>query len=306
MARAVAGQFIYLDGGLKTNDPENRAILSFGSQAASRLRKVFRMNTVANSFESVNRGLPNVVRERLLAMRQGEVALVLDALYFAGCSTGIYLTVAQIRALMGDWGPSDRVIRKAVAQSFGSFSGQEQHYFKQGWLPGKRTRGRPALTYRIPHYDQVRDWVSPGELSPTDWLRRSDFKNLKSYRVGLHREYVRRMADESGGKVQLTRGFMAARLGVSKRTVGRYDVCAGIESEAQYRRQVLTADKLRIVPHAGLAAGDRYLWLEGIMVDGRRIAHQFKHYLAWKLLQICEWVEIVERRPNLYWIGAVS
>lgn len=170
------------------------------------------------------RGLDNGSREKLLALKMGYAALVLDVL-LKMWPAGQRFTERQALAQVQLFGIGRRTLRNALqcrphgtgVFSFGLFP-----------LAGfeRPKRGRPAQAYKLPSADEVARQLRIGR-TPSDELKPDDLRGLTAYRVALYRELIRRQPDF------YTRGWLAGRLGVSKRTVRDYDKRAGIKVTPQ-------------------------------------------------------------------------
>ncbi|MCY3781861.1 MAG: hypothetical protein OXG78_16220 [Chloroflexi bacterium] len=96
-------------------------------------------------------------------------------------------------------------------------------------------------------------------ISPSDPITAADLKSSQSYRLALHREYIRRLSPRASMKV------LAGRLGVDARTVRRYNHLLGVRATATVGRFALTWERLQRLPRARRGQGGRSTagyWLE--------------------------------------------
>ena len=81
--------------------------------------------------------------------------------------------------------------------------------------------------------------------SPSDRISSEDLKSAKSYRLAVHREYIRRLAPRSSLKT------LARRLGVDERTIRRYNRALDVQLTACVGRLRLTRDVVATLPKRG-------------------------------------------------------
>jgi hypothetical protein len=162
-------------------------------------------------------GLPNTLRERLLALGKGEIALLMDALLFCGLRPGRRYTRRQIEAAFqeNDIRMSPGLIWRALSSLV----------FRRDYLI--KSRGRPEILYRMPFPDELRAEYGVEQWLAVDELVATDFESLRSYRLALHRELIRRRPGE------YSRAMLAHRLGIGKRTTANYDKVLGVTVEQQ-------------------------------------------------------------------------
>lgn len=200
------------------------------------------------------RGLDNGSREKLLALKMGYAALVLDVL-LKMWPAGQRFTERQALAQVQLFGIGRRTLRNALqcapirtkvfSTSLFSLAGFE-----------RPKRGRPAQAYKLPNAAEVAQRLGIGR-TPSDELKPDDLRGLTNYRVALHRELIRRQPR------QYTRGWLAGRLGVSKRTVRDYDKRAKITVTPMIAKTELKAIYLADMPEDGKQnLTSRAEWLE--------------------------------------------
>lgn len=170
------------------------------------------------------RGLDNGSREKLLSFKMGYAALVLDVL-LKMWPAGQRFTERQALAQVQLFGIGRRTLRNALQCVPHRTSVFGTRLFSLAGVERPK-RGRPAQVYKLPSAAEVARQLS-SERTPSDELKPDDLRGLTAYRVALHRELIRRQPDF------YTRGWLAGRLGVSKRTVRDYDKRAGIKVTPQ-------------------------------------------------------------------------
>ncbi len=196
-----------------------KTIASAFSRPARERRKAHRTN------------LPTSLREALLKLKQTATLRLLETLYAIGWHTGKTFTrsVALAKGLaagIGEWS-----VRKALKALLpdgeavfspatpASDTDCEQSYlnaFEIGVTkPPKNKRGRPATLYTLPDPATLCARLNV-EITPGDTLDPEDLGSARAYRQAVHRELIRRRPG------QYFRGWLAARLGVSIRTMARY------------------------------------------------------------------------------------
>jgi hypothetical protein len=165
------------------------------------------------------RGLDNGSRETLLAIKMGSAALTIDVLLKVW-GAGQRFTERQALAEVQHLGIGRRTLRNAL------YAAPRRHRLFHRAGIHRPKRGRPAQLYELPSAAEVASRLGISR-TPSDELKPADLRGLTTYRAALHREFIRR----SPGVY--TRGWLAGRLGVSKRTVRDYDKRAGIKVTPQ-------------------------------------------------------------------------
>lgn len=165
------------------------------------------------------RGLDNGSRELLLALKMGFAALTIDVLLKVW-GVGQRFTERQALAEVQLLGIGRRTLRNALHATV-----RGRRLFNLAGIH-KPKRGRHAQLYELPSAAEVAQRLGI-RRTPSDELKPDDLRGMTNYRVALHRELIRR---EPGA---YTRGWLAGRLGVSKRTVRDYDKRAGIKVTPQ-------------------------------------------------------------------------
>ena len=223
------------------------------------------------------RGLPNVLRESLLARGDVAAARVLDGLLLVGARGGRVLSERSLCRLVRGFGIGRRSVRQALLArlSDGAMVFATPRNPPQGranaaddvgiHLPpcdsvrgaGRVKKGRPPRWYRVPTLTWLlrRLKLRDGGSDP---LQGRDLCSPQAYRCALHRTLIERRPG------LYSRRWLGARLGVSVWTSRRYDRLAGTRVEARYRARALDQQLLERLP---VAAGSDGCFLES---DDRR------------------------------------
>lgn len=156
--------------------------------------------------------LPNCVREAFLGIDAPKTAVLLDLLFTLGYRSGQWVTLSECLNVCTE--------HTAI------------HIVKQGlkhWtivreaIPQDRP-GRPTYKYLLPSIDGLKNDLVAKPSFVTDILNLQDFRNVKSYRMGLHRELIQRGYEANDRQpVEFSRKLMSERLNVSHDTLRRYE-----------------------------------------------------------------------------------
>ena len=224
-------------------------------------------------------GLPNSLREAMLA--GGEVAAlrVLEGLTLAGVRSGRLLSERGLCELLGAFG----IGRRSVQEALRSRQARDGRLFSSPRNPPRRAadaavaqegqqkkcfsvrgaervkKGRPARLYRVPTVTGLLKWLKLKD-GGSDPLTVRDLRSPRAYRCALHRALIARRPG------RYARRWLGARLGVSIWTSRRYDRRAGLNAQARYETQLLDEHTLAQLPERRAAADGRFLVSE----DGRR------------------------------------
>ena len=228
-------------------------------------------------------GLPNSLREFLLR-EQGSTVLarLLDIFGIAKWKAGEVFTMADAARLGERYGLNRKSVMEALGGPASVFDGQ--HIIRRRYVEyldsvglNRRGRGRPArILYLAPSVGELMSRFKLG-WSPSDGITVDDVKSAHSYRLALHREYIRRL------KPRASMSRMAARLGVSRRTIQRYNQELGVSVVEHVGAFELSRQRLGCLPkrrrkHVKNATNG--FWLE--LADGRRYP-AWRHVGSWLL-----------------------
>lgn len=274
-----------------------------------------RRNSDANAEAVEVRGLPTAVREKLLQAGLAAAARVLDGLLLAGVQPGTRLTereicqaladyavgrrsvMAALRALLPDQQPvfrreSPASPRRATPQAANAVAySQEETKKCDLYTAAERVKkGRPPARYLIPSVQSLAESLG-ARLTTVDPLTPADLAHPAAYRRALHRELVKRRPG------RYTRGWLAARVGVSTWTVRRYDQAAGVRKTPSYQEQPLNWRSLdRLLPAQAAPAPPAGVFLE----DERGKRYPPLRFIAIELLHQRARVQLKRQTANLY------
>lgn len=210
--------------------------------------------TIASAFAGQRRymggmeGIPNSVREQLLKSQGSCVtARLLDILQVAGWQAESFFSMKAAIDLAERYGLNRKSVMSALTGDQCSFNGRHiiarryVEYLDIGGLNvGKR--GRPVqLVFQAPSVSRLLSVLDVG-ASPSDRLKREDLMSSQAYRRALHREYVKRLAP------RLPMAVLADRLGLSARTLRRYNAQLGVSVRARIGVFGLTWTNLKCLP----------------------------------------------------------
>ncbi len=293
-------------------------------------------------------GLPNNLREALLAQGTAATAAarLLDALLYAGWKAGAEFTERRAETVATAAGIGRRSLRAALAAALKTANGtyalfqRETTGCKTAALtpppPPERQANAAIQTPPVPPQcvvgrgkKRVKNSVPKGTLKPrgrpprcyvlpdplalcvllgvpaqtSDTLAAADLRSPAAYRQAQHRELIRRRPGQYG------RRWLAARLGVSKQTVRRYDRSIGVRVQPVYSSRLLTATQVYALPrdsagqqsagqHAGLRKGQ-------FLEDARGKRYPVVQGAGLRLLRESPTVLHKQQQPNYYAFGAV-
>lgn len=241
------------------------------------------------------RGIPNLLREALLANGLGALALALDVLYCAGWQAGKVFDFQTAYAIYKELGISERLARHSIAT------------LKTGVYKGYR--GRPRNQYQLAHISTVCRWIGVDNgakaIMISDPLRCTDIQNLPGYRLGLYREFISRtVLGNRGIHKEHQRAFLAARLGVSKRATRTYDKMLSIDVRSNYRTNIIFSKALIASHIAGYQGKRGCCWIITDRPGSSNVLFRapLEAVIAYKAFAQGRGVYMEEQLPNLYFI----
>ena len=192
--------------------------------------------------------IPNSVRERLLSTQRSSVtARLLDILNLAGWRAESFFSMNEAFEVARAYGLNRKSVMAALSGDHSSFNGRHivarryVEYLDIGGLKRVK-RGRPVqLVFQVPSPSRLLSVLGVGN-SPSDRLSRQDVLSSRAYRLGLHREYVKRLSPDAA------MGVLASRVGVSARTLQRYNSELGVHACAHVGRFRLSWESLKCLP----------------------------------------------------------
>lgn len=267
------------------------------------------IRTIESAYRSRGRshhgsGLPNAVRERLLSAQGSTVvARLLDIFAFVGWQAEAYFSAKDAIRLGQRHGLNRKSVLQALTGDHSTYDGRHiisRRYVEYLDIEGRnsRKRGRPVeLAFRVPAIARLLGVLNVGR-SPSDAMSLEDVKSAKSYRLAVHREYIRRLAPRTSLKT------LAGRIGVHERTIRRYNRALDVHLTACVGRLKLTREVMATLPKRGWGEQQnttRGFWLE--CAGGTRMP-AWRHIGA-KLLNAGEKeAHICARLSSVFSIGA--
>lgn len=206
--------------------------------------------------------VPNSLREAMLRHKQTALLRVLESLVTAGWRAGRLFTRDEVLRLVGQSGIGDWSLRKALsavipndpntfvfpgaanAAIAATKTGAETPQLNAIELSTSKptqNRGRPPKQYQMPDLRTLCASYGVG-WSGGDVLPEAALRSASSYRQALHSAMLRR----SPG--QYYKGWLANRLGISKRTLNRYNRSLGVIVTPLYRERRITWKTLGAIP----------------------------------------------------------
>jgi len=238
--------------------------------------------------------LPNHLREHLLGQGRGHAVLALDALLSMGVRPGTELTLKDAHILLrAVYGMRLHTLRKALADPL---------FARRKSAPHRDSRGRPPQLYRVPAPDAAQKRLGISGRSPGDRLQREDFRSLSRYRMALHREIIARNFKPMGGELGMfkaSRALLTQRLGVSVRTLRRYEAQLGTTVLPQVAYEPVYFEDAPFLPQSK-PRHFQPLWLEAEKAGQPVIRVPLVGSLALKYLQSGYAVFRCQREVNRY------
>ena len=256
-------------------------------------------------------GLPNSLREGLLAAGEVAALRVLEGLALAGVRAGRLISERGLCELLGAFGIGRRSVQRALrsrvargrqvfssprnppGRTAGAAVAQARQQKKCFSVSGAERvkKGRPAQLYRVPTLTGLLSWLKLKD-GGSDPLLARDLRSPRAYRCALHRALIERRPG------RYSRRWLGERLGVSIWTSRRYDRRAGLYVQARYQTQLLDEDTLAQLPQRQAATDGRFLVSE----DGRR--WPALQGLARRLLRSCRRLWYLCQGWNYYEVAA--
>ena len=229
-----------------------------GSSGQRRERRADRVEegrrTITSAFAGVGsghvagEGIPNSVRECLLrAQGSASVARLLDILCAEGWLSERYFRMKDAIDVCGRYGMNRKSVMAALTGEHSIFNGRQiiarryVEYLDSGGLKSGK-RGRPVqLLFQAPSVGRLLGLLGVS-WTPSDDLGSKDLSSGHAYRRALHREYVKRLSPA------VPMAVLAERIGVSARTLRRYNSQLGVHVSQRVGRFGLTWESLQCLP----------------------------------------------------------
>lgn len=254
--------------------------------------------------------IPTAIREWLGQHEQMSIARTLDAARLAGIAPGQQFTASELlETLRGIIGKHS--VETALKSAFFAAmppSGHPQsakaldcdkattdiHNLQLcnfGQNREKVSQGRPAQTY-VMLSDAELFALTGLEYEPfSDVISLDECKSIKSYRAALHRELIRRRPGI------YSQAWLAGRLGISTRTIRRYNDLEGIFSQDTFTETPIHLDNLDFVPNV------REFGLF-LLINGKKWPAM--RGIAERALKRNQRVSLMDRRYKYYWYSPLK
>ncbi|NWF67945.1 MAG: bifunctional DNA primase/polymerase [Chloroflexi bacterium] len=215
------------------------------TEAAHTIRSAFQKPHSAPKNDST--GLPTSIREKLISAHKTTTSSrLLDALRSAGLTE---ITEATATAAARCAGIGRQSVLHVLNGKWAQINGKRLLPIvnRKNMLckatAGVKKRGRTPRVYRVPSDDEL--YLLLGvPRSQSDPLTIDDLRSAQRYRMALHRSLLERRPGE------YARGWLAQRLGVSARTVQRYNRTLQVQVTPVYGYLPLTWANVETLPLA--------------------------------------------------------
>ncbi len=276
----------------------------------------------------LSRQLPNSIREMLIQNGQLAAARVLDGLMLQGIRAGFVVTERLICEILHKLRIGRRTVQialKAIAKGIHALfmplkskksplnPPQAQNALAASMTKSKTTKcdfvrgtkrvkskgrpktGCPPCSYIVPSVGYLCRIlnVQPGG---SDAIQAEDLHNPKTYRQALQRGLMQRRPG------LYSRRWLAARLGISKRTCRRYDRQIGLRVRPTYREKYITWENLSAVPRSK----DDFEPVGMFLETPDRVRYPPFQVIAGRLLKKYPWLLFKCQDWNFYAYGRVD
>ena len=231
------------------------------------------------------------------------MARFLDALYLEKWEADSFFTLVEAIRMGKTYGLNRKSVMDALTGERAIFDGKHiisrryVDYLDSGGLKWRK-RGRPVeLMFQVPSAGRLLSVLNVS-WTPSDPVSEDDVRSAHRYRLAVHREYIRRLAPQVSVKQ------LGLRLGVSGRTVRRYNRELGVAVTAHIGRFGLSQENVGSLPLRRRGAGKRSTdgyWLE--TMTGIRLP-AWRHIGVSLLKRKERGVQVCMRRPSAYSLSA--
>ncbi len=250
----------------------------------------------------------NSVREKLMQQKMTYVVRTYEALLQVGIHPGQLITAQEaikhlkglvgrdsvlnaLRARQGDqsfFSPpvNPPLTAKAVATD-NPLEESKKCYLIERKNQYKPQGGRPNQTFRMP-YNHELCAILGVKQSGSDPLERADLVSARQTRMALHRELIKRRPG------QYPRGWLARRLGISKRTIDTYNQIIPIHSRAMFIETPIYWSNIERLPSDEALCGAYLVTVQGKKYPALRT-------IASRLLATGEGLRLKQQTVNFYW-----
>ncbi|MCY4072018.1 MAG: bifunctional DNA primase/polymerase [Chloroflexi bacterium] len=281
--------------GMQAESPQSRL-----SEALRTIGSAFRKGYGISAEGS---GIPNSLREFLLQKQRSTVLIrLLEVFRLAKWREGEWFTLGEAIAAAARFGLNRKSVLDALGGEASVYDGRYiirrryvEYLDNRGLKSGRRGRP-PQIMYQAPAIGGLMRWLGL-MWSPSDKIGGEDIKSAHSYRLALHREYLKRLSPE------VPKSWLAKRIGVNSRTIARYNRELGVCVVEKVGACPLTRGGLDSLPKRrrdNAKNSTNGYWLE--LGDGRRFP-AWRHIGSWLLKAGNGDVMICMRRPSRYFMS---
>ncbi len=278
--------------GMRAESPESRL-----SEALRTIGSAFKKGHGISVYGS---GIPNSLREFLLQKQRSTVLIrLLEVFRLAKWREGEWFSLGEAIGTAAGFGLNRKSVLDALGGEASVYDGRYiirrryVEYLDNGGLKSRR-RGRPCqIMYQVPPISALVRQLGL-TWSPSDNIGVEDIKSAHSYRLALHREYLRRLSPE------VPKSWLAKRIGVNARTIARYNRALGVSVVEKVGACSLTRRVLDSLPkrrRQDMKNSTNGYWIE--LADGRRFP-AWRHIGSWLLKAGNGDARICMRRPSRY------
>lgn len=278
--------------GMRTESPESRL-----SEALRTIASAFKKSRGVSVSGS---GIPNSLREFLLQKQRSTVLIrLLEVFRLAKWREGEWFSLGEAISAAAGFGLNRKSVLDALGGEASVYDGRYiirrryVEYLDNRGLKSRR-RGRPCqIMYQVPAIGGLVRQLGL-TWSPSDNINGEDIKSAHSYRLALHREYLKRLSPE------VPKSWLAKRIGVNPRTIARYNRELGVSIVEKVGACRLTRGVLDSLPkrrRQDVKNSTNGYWLE--LADGRRFP-AWRHIGSWLLKAGSRDAMICMRRPSRY------
>lgn len=270
----------------------------------SRLSEALR--TIASAFKKgcgsfvSGLGIPNSLREFLLQKQRSTVLIrLLEVFRLSKWRDGQWFSLGEAISAAAQFGLNRKSVLEALGGEASVYDGRYiirrryVEYLDNGGLKSRRRGRPPKIMYQAPAIAALVRQLGL-TWTPSDKVSAEDIKSAHSYRLALHREYLKRLSPE------VPISWLAKRIAVSARTIARYNRELGVSVVEKVGACPLTRGVLDSLPkrrRRDVKNATNGYWLE--LGDGRRFP-AWRHVGSWLLKAGSGNVKICMRRPSRY------
>lgn len=282
--------------GVRAESPESRL-----GEALRTIGSAFKKSQSMSVYGS---GIPNSLREFLLQKQRSTVLIrLLEVFRLAKWRESEWFTLGEAIGAAAVFGLNRKSVLDALGGEASVYDGRyiiRRRYVEYLDSRGLKSRGRgrpPQLMYQVPAMGGLVRQLGL-TWSPSDRISGEDIRSAHSYRLALHREYLKRLSPE------VPKSWLAKRIGVNPRTITRYNRALGVTVVEKVGACPLTRSVLGGLPkrrRQDVKNSTNGYWLE--LEDGRRFP-AWRHIGSWLLKAGNRGVMICLRRPSRYVMSA--